>query len=291
LELGERTKYELEQGLECSFFLHIDKIYERYALWKGFILKKVKLKQNNPLMGLNRGTVRQSISNWIQAVYDRYWGKLHPIAQTRKHNRLPRVPCPPFPATIDKQAIQNLPLVNYPGPIYLISTYADLKRAVRLLRQESLLGFDTETRPVFRRGEYYPAALLQLTGEQASYLFQLGPIKKLKPLKSLLENPNIIKVGVAVHDDVRKLQELLLFKDAGFKEISYLTQKLGIKHTGLRNLAAILLGVRVSKAAQVSNWAVKQLSDAQIHYAATDAWISRLLYQRAQSLLEKQLHS
>jgi len=49
--------------------------------------------------------------------------------------------------------------------------------------------------------------------------------------------------------------------------------------------------VRVSKAAQVSNWAVKQLSDAQIHYAATDAWISRLLYQRAQSLLEKQLHS
>ena len=201
---------------------------------------------------------------------------------------LPPLPQPPFPATANKEAIVDLPLVSYEGPIYVISQGKDVKKAVRALRRERLLGFDTETRPVFRRGEYYPVALLQLTGAHATYIFQLCLIQgHLKPLRALLADPKILKVGVAVKDDIRKLQERLHFKEAGFVEISHLTPKIGITHTGLRNLSAILLGVRISKAAQVSNWALRYLTAAQITYAATDSWISRLLYERVETLLSK----
>lgn len=226
------------------------------------------------------------IKAWVDELLAPYCGKLTPIVHGRKPRKMPAFPRQPFPATADKEAIADLPLVSYEGPIYVISTYADLKRAVRDLKHETLLGFDTETRPVFRKGEYYPVALLQLTGTHASYLFQLGLIKRLRPLKRLLSNQKILKVGVAVREDVRKLQEILDFKEGGFVEISQITQSIGIKHTGLRNLSAILLGVRISKAAQVSNWALRNLSAVQITYAATDAWISRLLYERASSLLK-----
>ncbi len=242
-----------------------------------------------------KGTLEQSswffrVLRRFYAFWEDYFGILSPtFLPIAKPLGLPDLPEAPFSPTADKEAIAELPLANYEGPIYLISHPKDLKKAVRALKRERILGFDTETRPVFRRGEYYPVALLQLTGEHGAYIFQLSFMyRHLKPLRTLLSNPNILKVGVAVRDDVKKLQERVRFKEAGFVEVTQLTQKLGIKHTGLRNLSAILLGVRVSKAAQVSNWALRYLTVAQIYYAATDAWISRLLYLRAVDLLKNQ---
>lgn len=218
----------------------------------------------------------------------RFFGDLQPILGNLDDKDIPiQFPAQPLNQILNKEAIGDLPLVSYTGPIYLISTPKDMLIALRFLKKERILGFDTETRPVFRRGEYYPVALLQLTGVSGSYIFQLSPLRHhLKPLFRILSNASIVKAGVAIRDDIRRLKERCDFKEAGFVEISHLTTQLGITHTGLRNLAAFLLGVRISKAAQVSNWGLRYLTAVQLTYAATDAWISRLLYTRAQDLLK-----
>lgn len=180
--------------------------------------------------------------------------------------------------SITKEAINHLPLHRFNGPIRFVSNTKKAKEAVALLKKERILGLDTETKPTFRKGESFPPALLQLAGEHTVYLFQLRGLNGLKSIAPLLSDPKIIKAGVAIHDDIRKLVELDTFKPAGIVEISDISQKLGIINTGLRSLAAIFLKSRISKGAQITNWNRKQLSETQIKYAATDAWISRELY-------------
>lgn len=183
---------------------------------------------------------------------------------------------------IDKAAINNLPLKAYEGPIILAEDQAAMEAATSELSRERILGFDTESRPAFKKGENYGVSLLQLAGANAVYLFQLTRYEDLAPLFRLLEDPGIVKAGVAINDDIRKLNELRPFKAGGFIEIADITQKSGIVNTGLRSLTAFFLGFRISKRAQVSNWARQKLTSAQIQYAATDAWTSRRLYECCQ---------
>lgn len=181
---------------------------------------------------------------------------------------------------IKKEAINHLPLLRYEGPVTIVNDSEQLPAILADLKSHSLLGFDTESRPCFRRGQNYPVALLQLATDKIVYLFQLGFLEDDYPaIYEILADPEILKVGVALHDDVKKLQELYDFEAGGFVEISTYTQKQGIVNTGLRSLTAILLEHRISKGAQVSNWARSELSKQQINYAATDAWISRRLYE------------
>ena len=191
-----------------------------------------------------------------------------------------------YPSSVSREFINQLLLGRYEGPIYMVRTQEELALAVEDLSQESLIGFDTETRPSFQRGTNYPVSLVQMAGCQGVYLFHLPHIKDLSPLDRILGDPNIKKACVAVRDDVRKLQAYHPFQDAGFVEIGEAAHRAGITQTGLRSLCAILLGVRISKSAQVSNWARLYLSHAQIIYAATDAWVSRLLYKKLSELPE-----
>lgn len=184
----------------------------------------------------------------------------------------------PFPATVDKTAINHLPLFRYDGPITLVSSQDGVRPAIEVLAESPVLGFDTETRPTFQKGQSFPPALLQLAGHDHVFLFQLAKLDDLAPLFRILSDPDVLKVGIALHDDVKKLQSLLEFPPCGFLELSTLSTKAGIVNTGLRALSAILLGSRVSKGAQVTNWSRSQLTAAQIQYAATDAWVSRVLY-------------
>jgi ribonuclease D len=189
------------------------------------------------------------------------------------------VPSPPtFPTTIDKSQVNALPLARYEGPITVVANVREAAAAVDYLRDETLLGFDTESRPSFRRGDNHPVALLQLAGAERVYLFQLHLLDELGPVLALLADPEIRKAGVAIRDDIRKLQELADFAPRNFVEISDMSRRIDVSHTGLRNLSAMFLGYRISKGAQVTNWARPDLTQAQISYAATDAWISRLLY-------------
>jgi ribonuclease D len=185
---------------------------------------------------------------------------------------------PPIPANIAKEQINNLPLARYAGPVSVIARQRDLAGAVDYLSDETLLGFDTESRPSFRRGDNHPVALLQLAGVERVFLFQLQLLDNLDPLFSLLADPAIRKAGVAIRDDIRKLRDLAEFSQANFVEISDLSRRLEVNNTGLRSLCAMFLGFRVSKGAQVTNWARRDLAENQIAYAATDAWVSRLLY-------------
>lgn len=185
---------------------------------------------------------------------------------------------PSVEITIQKEAVNQLPLGRYQGRIELIDDTQKLDAALEALSHETILGFDTESRPVFRRGQSSAPSLLQLAGSDRVWLFQLKLIGDLGELFDVLADPNVLKTGVAIRDDIRKLNELHEFTAGGFVEISDLTQKTRIVNTGLRNLAALFLGFRISKGAQVSNWARKDLTPAQIRYAATDAWVSRELY-------------
>lgn len=160
--------------------------------------------------------------------------------------------------------------------------------AVEELKKERILGFDTETRPSFKKGQVFPPALVQLATSHAVYLFRICKTKTLQPLVPVLESESIIKTGVAIRDDIKELRSMEDFEPGGFIEVTTLTSKLGYVNKGLRALAGLIMEGRISKAAQVSNWAKEKLEPKQSLYAATDAWVSRELYVRASKRLERE---
>lgn len=191
---------------------------------------------------------------------------------------------------ISKDALNALPLIYWEGRIEILNTIEATEAAVERLKDESLLGFDVETRPCFRKGDYYPPALIQIGAHDCVYLFRICKTKTLAPLLPILESADTLKSGVAIKDDVKELQKMEAFEPAGFVEVTEITHKLGYENRGLRALAGLLLQGRISKAAQVSNWEREELSEKQIRYAATDAWISRELYCRAIAERDSSLH-
>lgn len=177
------------------------------------------------------------------------------------------------------EEINDLPLRGFTGEVRLATTPREAAAAIRALRREKVLGFDTETRPSFRKGKTYDPSLVQLAGSRRVYIFQLSRLPRFpRGLVGLLADPGIVKSGVSVRDDVLGLKRLYDFTEAGFVDLGDVARAAGIPTHGLRNLAANLLGFRISKGARCTNWALPGLSDKQIRYAATDAWISRELY-------------
>jgi ribonuclease D len=179
---------------------------------------------------------------------------------------------------ITKVEINGLPMKQYEGPIHLCRTPAEAEAAAKKLQQETLLGFDTETRPAFRKGESYDPSLLQLATGNEVYLFQIQMTGLTKGLVAILSDPKIAKAGVAIDRDVSELQAMATFSPRGFVELATYAKKARIKNLGLRGLTAILFGFRISKREQVSNWARKDLTESQMTYAATDAWLGREIY-------------
>lgn len=188
-----------------------------------------------------------------------------------------------LPDKISKEEINDLPLARYEGPIELIKDPKDVAAAVKAIRAQRVVGFDTETRPVFKKGQSFPTSLIQMAGENTVWLFQLNKLDGIEELVGILTDPNILKVGVALRDDFIKLKELQEFQEEGVVDIASMSQKLDIVNTGLRSLCAIFLNFRISKAAQVSNWGRQDLSETQLTYAATDAWASRELFLTLQA--------
>ena len=182
---------------------------------------------------------------------------------------------------ISKAEINELPLIAWEGEIQILESAEEMEAAASILANESHLGFDTETRPSFKKGDYYPPALIQLATEHCVYLFRISETENFDPLLPILESPDILKTGVAIKDDVKELRAMEDFTPNGFVEIADITVKLGYENRGLRALAGLLLQGRISKAAQVTNWARPKLDNKQVRYAATDAWISREIYRQA----------
>jgi ribonuclease D len=149
----------------------------------------------------------------------------------------------------------------------------------RLLRSE-LLGFDTETRPTFKKGKKNSVSLIQLSTEDLACLFRINKIGIPDELVELLSDPSVIKAGVAVHDDIRFLKGVRKFSPEGFIDLQNFVKDFGIQSSGLKKLAAIVLGFRISKRQQVTDWEAEKLSEAQQIYAATDAWVCHQIYKK-----------
>ena len=180
---------------------------------------------------------------------------------------------------LSHEEINSLPLASYTGVIQVVRSREQVLHAVRELRNERVLGFDTETRPAFRKGESYPPALLQLAGSSAVYLFHLQSLGLPAEVAELLADPRIVKAGVAVGRDLLELRRLTEFQPRGFVDLGERAENSGIAHHGLRGLAALLLGCRIPKSAQLTNWARPHLPSNALRYAATDAWLGRRLHE------------
>ena len=178
----------------------------------------------------------------------------------------------------------QLPLRRYEGEVCLVTSPGERARALADIRRESVIGFDTETRPAFKKGESHLPCLAQVATAPAVYLFQLRQPEVFQILAELLAQRCSVKVGVALANDLRPLKQLFAFTEQNVLDLGVVARRCGLTQTGLRNLAGMFLGFRIPKGARTSNWAAPQLSAAQITYAATDAWACRELFLRFQSL-------
>lgn len=182
--------------------------------------------------------------------------------------------------SIGSEQLQKLEFASFPGKIKVVdSVGADFNRAIAYLRSQKIIGFDTETRPCFSQHQpRYGVALLQLSGPEKAFLFRVNKIGMHRRLCNLLANDKIIKVGAAIHDDIRGLQKLRDFSPAGFVDLQKIVWEWGIRDKSVKKMAAIIMGFRISKTQQLSNWEAETLSDQQCGYAATDAWVCREMY-------------
>lgn len=179
---------------------------------------------------------------------------------------------------LSHEDINSLPLRAYEGVIHQVRTDEQMDAAVQKLFMERVIGFDIESKPCFSKGEKHPPALLQLAASDCVYIFRLIDRSLPDSLCALLSDERVVKSGVALRDDLKDLRGLREFTPAGFIDLGEAARKGGLQHHGLKGMAALLMGFRISKSAQRSNWASEHLTEKQIVYAATDAWLSRELY-------------
>ena len=175
-------------------------------------------------------------------------------------------------------------LARCPAPITIIDTREEARRVAMRLRRTGMLGIDTETRPSFTAGVRHEVSLLQIATEEECFLFRLNKIGLPKSLVSLLEDHTIIKVGLSLRDDITALSRREAFTPGSFVELQKLCGGYGIRELGLQKIYAILFAERMSKSQRMSDWEAAQLSPAQAHYAALDAWASLRIYTTLMAL-------
>ena len=177
-----------------------------------------------------------------------------------------------------------LPLASFEGEITVIDTLGEaFDQAIKYLRRQKVLGFDTETRPTFTADQpSFGTSLLQLSGGGRAFLFRIKKVGMPEALCSLLSSSRIVKVGAAIHDDVRGLQKYSGFRPRNFVDLQKIGWEYGIRDKSVKKMTAIILGFKISKAQQLSNWEAEHLTDSQKRYAATDAWVCREMYLRLQ---------
>ncbi|MDE6836441.1 MAG: 3'-5' exonuclease domain-containing protein 2 [Muribaculaceae bacterium] len=175
-------------------------------------------------------------------------------------------------ASISKQELANLPMVTFDGSITVIDTIEGASEAAEVLSKEKILGFDTETKPAFKRGQTNNVALLQLSSRTANYLLRLNKIGLPEPIKAILENDSIRKIGVSIHDDFHNLRKLYDLNPDGFIDLQHYVKDYNIADNSLARIYAILFGERISKGQRLTNWEAEELTPHQQAYAALDAY-------------------
>lgn len=181
--------------------------------------------------------------------------------------------------SISKEQLAELPTMAYPAEITVVDSAAVAHAALRALSKEEIIGFDTETRPSFRKGLKHKVALMQLSTSERCFLFRLNKIGICAELKTFLENPSVTKIGLSIHDDFNVLRRSCDVEPQGFVDLQETVKKYGISDISLQKIYAIIFGERISKSQRLSNWEADTLTKAQQDYAALDAWACLSIYK------------
>ena len=186
-----------------------------------------------------------------------------------------------YSANITSEEIATHELSYFKGEIVVVEDIETFKSVLPRLKNMKLLGFDTETRPMFvKRVKRNNVSLIQLATNNLAVLIRINKIGVPDELINILSDPTVIKAGVALRDDLRFLSSVRKFIPAGFVDLQSFVKKYGIESSGLKKLTAIVLGFRISKGQQTTNWEAETLTEAQQVYAATDAWVCYEIYNR-----------
>lgn len=186
--------------------------------------------------------------------------------------------------TINKESINEMPKILFDGQIHVVQTPQEVERAVAYLKTCPIVGIDSETRPSFTKGRVHKVALLQIASEEHCFLFRLNLTGLTLPLILLLENPNVLKVGLSLKDDFMMLRKRAPFEPRGYIELQEYVRMFGIEDKSLQKIYGILFGQKISKSQRLSNWEAAELTQPQQLYAATDAWACLNIYNKLQQL-------
>lgn len=185
-----------------------------------------------------------------------------------------------YKENISADEMSKLDLSWFKGKIVVVDDTEKFKEIIPLFARQKILGFDTETRPSFRKGRKNKVSLIQLSTDKLACLVRINRIGIPDELVKILADPKVIKAGVAIHDDIKFLKNIRKFNPDGFIDLQKYVKEFGISSSGLKKLAAIVLGFRISKRQQVTDWEAPELSEAQQVYAATDAWVCYEVYRK-----------
>lgn len=179
---------------------------------------------------------------------------------------------------ITKEQIAHMPEVKYPGRAIIIDNAAAARSALTYLSKQQQVGFDTETRPSFRKGLTYKVCLMQLATYDECFLFRLNKIGFMEQLRALLENQEVTKIGLSTKDDFNSLHKLGEFTPGGFVELQTFVKQYDIADNSLQKIYAIMFGERITKGQRLTNWEAPALTESQQHYASIDAWACLRIY-------------
>lgn len=177
-----------------------------------------------------------------------------------------------------------MPSVLFEGKIVVVQSVAECDKAVQYLLRQPLLGFDTETRPSFRKGVSYKVSLVQIATNDICFLFRLNMIGVPDSLKMLLETCHSTIIGLSIRDDFFSLRKRLDFTPGDFVELQEFVKTIGIEDMSLQKIYANLFGQRISKNQRLTNWEIDVLTEKQKRYAATDAWACINIYEEVERL-------
>ena len=186
--------------------------------------------------------------------------------------------------TSEEQIFPSLP--PYPGiqfnQIYLITSLADAEFAHASMASADVIGFDTESKPTFFKGQQSDGPhLIQLATDTQVFLFPVVHTSYTEPAKAVLESKQIMKVGFGLGDDNKRLHAKLGITPENVLDLSRLMRESRHREMGAKAAVAKYFGMKLqkSKKTSTSNWAVAKLSERQMQYAADDAQVALLVYR------------
>ncbi len=171
-----------------------------------------------------------------------------------------------------------MPNETFNGKIIVVDHPEEVAEAVAFLARHKAIGFDTETKPAFKRGQNHKVALMQLATEEVCYLFRLNLIGYPDSLVQLMSNPDVRKIGLSLRDDFAAIRQRSVRNPENFIDLQLFVDKFGIEDNSLQKIYALLFGRKISKSQRLSNWEAPQLTPAQMSYAAIDAWACLRIY-------------